>query len=181
MQVIPYLAFTPYSSRLIKGQEYCAEIWPYEIFYVDNFLNKAKEQNCIDWVWYLACDLQYYLISPFLLYLYYHKPKWGIYLILLLIIISFVIQIALSVHYKLSSSVLKFDTKYISYYYYRPYNRCNPYFIGLLTGILYTNWINREQNIGYKICKYIYERMWIRISMYILGFNMFFWMIQIIP
>ena len=174
--IVPYWGSGPYSSRFYEYQQNCDNIWFYEVLWLDNFTTKGAD--CIGWVWYLANDMQFYLFAPIILWIYYNWPKWGISLILFLMTCSFIIQMSLAVSMNLSMCILKYKEDFVEYYYRRPYNRCNPYLLGLLVGILYTSWVNKEDNFGFRLCKFIYNNMIIRLLMYVIGFNLMFWVVE---
>ncbi|XP_071955725.1 nose resistant to fluoxetine protein 6-like [Antedon mediterranea] len=50
---------------------YCQKYWWTNLLYINN-LYPSSLVECIGWSWYLANDMQFYIISPFVIYLLYH-------------------------------------------------------------------------------------------------------------
>lgn len=48
------------------------------------------ESTCVGWTWYLANDMQFYIITPAILILYWKRPKLGLGLIGIMLIASFI-------------------------------------------------------------------------------------------
>ncbi|CAN0225243.1 unnamed protein product, partial [Phaeothamnion confervicola] len=90
--------------------------------------------------WYLGLDVQLFLLSPPLLFLYVRRPAAGAAAVLALTIASIAFSAWFSAEYHLSPSI--FDphfggdsgggTAYLPDYYFRPWCRAPAYLIGLL-------------------------------------------------
>ncbi|KAF6032487.1 hypothetical protein EB796_009206 [Bugula neritina] len=50
------------------GDAFCSSHWYANILYVNNVV-KPLEQ-CAPWSWYLSDDFQYFLLTPFVVYIY---------------------------------------------------------------------------------------------------------------
>ena len=85
--------------------------------------------DCINVSWYMAIDMQYFIITPILLSLIWNYPKVGYTVMGILMTAGTACQIAFTI----------VDDEFFHggfQYYEKPWNRSQPYFIGLLLGIL---------------------------------------------
>ena len=85
--------------------------------------------DCINVSWYMAIDMQFFVITPILLTLIWKYPKVGYSVIGILMTAGTACQIAFTI----------VDDEFFHggfSYYEKPWNRSQPYFIGLLLGIL---------------------------------------------
>ncbi|XP_051863889.1 nose resistant to fluoxetine protein 6-like isoform X1 [Drosophila albomicans] len=72
MKLLPLMSDGPVTDRISFGDfEVCKRTWYLSLLYVQNY---ATGDMCLDHTWYLAVDMQLYILSPiFLIALY----KWG--------------------------------------------------------------------------------------------------------
>ncbi|GAB1611147.1 hypothetical protein Ahia01_001401800, partial [Argonauta hians] len=113
--------------------DYCRHSWYYNILYVNNIWRSDTAKQCMLWTWYLANDMQFYVISPLLIIPLYKSPLLGHILTILLLIVSMV-----------TTAVLATINNYPAYYdlipdafntiYIKPYTRISPYLVGILYG-----------------------------------------------
>ena len=148
--ILPYVGFAPNYGKIFHFQDSCRSLWPYEIFWLNNFITQGQGA-CIGWTWYLANDMQMFIFCSFILLLYFHHPKLGLLLIGLVASISTIIIIIIAVTQNISASWMKFNFDYYDNYYTKPYCRINTYLMGLLLGIVYDSWINKKKNIVTRI------------------------------
>jgi len=117
---------------------FCRENWWTNFLYINNLVN-AKEM-CMGWTWYLACDMQFYIVSPLFLIPLYMQWKVGIALIVATWLAS---DVGRGVMSALNDTPLGVAGRFFypedhpdHYYdtYIVPWFRIGPYMIGLLTG-----------------------------------------------
>lgn len=53
----------------------CDKMWWSELLYLHNFIPFDSDKVCMGWSWYLGNDFIFFLCSPALLLLYYHRPR----------------------------------------------------------------------------------------------------------
>ena len=110
----------------------CQKGWWLNFLYINNFATDiygGGKADCINVSWYMAIDMQYFLLTPLLLSLIWHRPRLGYGLTALLLAGGTASQISFTV----------VDDEYFHggfSYYVKPWNRSQPYIIGLLLGIL---------------------------------------------
>lgn len=133
-----------------KEDELCQSYWWTNLLYINNFYPISIMEMCVNWGWYLANDMQFYVISPVILYCMYRFKFRGILVIsTILIIIHFVSNGLLM--YEENAAVPLFYEKnvmfgphsmvlnYQNYIYEKPYCRILVYFIGLTLGYVLFN------------------------------------------
>ncbi|XP_071492065.1 nose resistant to fluoxetine protein 6-like [Diadema antillarum] len=143
----------------------CERYWWTNILYINNFF----ENKCMDWVWYLANEMQFYIISPFILILLYRatpsseessaqssetsqhslfrKPMCGFLSLAVLTVISMVVTVCLMVKYEFQIDGVFFadpasqpPLSFENYIYVKPYCRIVPYLVGMAMGYLLHNY-----------------------------------------
>ena len=88
----------------------------------------AGTADCINVSWYMAIDMQYFILTPILLSLIWKKPKIGYSVWLALFCAGTACQVTFTI----------LDDEYFHggfSYYIKPWNRSQPYLIGILLGI----------------------------------------------
>lgn len=151
-------ALQPDGDNTFMGS--CRDNWWTNLLYVNNFV-KTKEM-CMGWSWYLANDMQMYILSPLILVpIFYNKILGGIVSAVFLastIIASGVIS---HIHeFPVQSfsqyAPTKQDKHYGELMYIPVYTRIGPYIVGLVTGyILY------KCNCKCKLPKWINLSCWL--------------------
>lgn len=122
----------------------CQKDWWKNLIYINNF-DDQKDQ-CMAWSWYLANDMQFFIISPLFLISLWRWPKVGYSLIGIFLLASCLANFFITYHFELMAGVFNLSqaamtslTKYMDYFnkiYIKPYTRIGPYLIGILTGYI---------------------------------------------
>ncbi|KAJ5073227.1 o-acyltransferase [Anaeramoeba ignava] len=128
----PYLGNGPVWPRTKNLLETnCKKYWWTNILFINNFYPKFMDQ-CMMHLWYIADDLQFYLITPFIVLAFVRKKWIGWTISIFLLVVSFIISIVLSTHYNLSLSFFSPNMEdYYNYYYEKPYTRLPSYLVGV--------------------------------------------------
>ncbi|XP_055947829.1 nose resistant to fluoxetine protein 6-like [Argiope bruennichi] len=121
----------------------CKNNFWWNILYINNF-KSITSQPCMPWSWYLANDMQFYVISPLFLISLWRWPKIGYSLLGLFFSITFACNFVLTYEYdiiagfgnnlQLAKGAPNFMPKINSFFdkiYYKPYTRIGPYLVGL--------------------------------------------------
>lgn len=119
------------------------------IFFVDNLVNNG-ETPCMGWGWYIQNDMQLFIASIILLYVYKLKPIVSKVLLCLMIIGSMVFTFVWTMNNGTLvithlSDVAKWGT-FINDVYVKPWARLPPYFLGLLFGIMHSEFENNKKH-----------------------------------
>ncbi|XP_066935837.1 O-acyltransferase like protein-like [Clytia hemisphaerica] len=156
--IFPLLVTGP-SSFLIRSPQLtkpCDDYWWTNILYINNFYPDGMSGQCVGWVWYLANDMQFYLISPFILILLfkldqkyaYSRIRYlvtgGVMGALSLFFIGITALLMGVYHLPAVQSAggiagnpkMKDGTKFMDRIYEKPYTRITPYLVGLYLGYL---------------------------------------------
>jgi len=138
--ITPYWDNGPYWIFYQKFvNDHCNDGWWYTLLYIQNFIDPKK--LCMGWSWYLADDMQYYILSPFVLVLYW-KNKWAGWIVTVLGILGCIAcNIGLGIGDNLQEfaglqmgSEIGFYTppgaKFGPTVYLPPWTRVSPYLVG---------------------------------------------------
>eukprot|EP01094_Clydonella_sp_ATCC50884_P015842 TRINITY_DN2650_c0_g1_i1.p1 TRINITY_DN2650_c0_g1~~TRINITY_DN2650_c0_g1_i1.p1 ORF type:complete len:745 (-),score=230.49 TRINITY_DN2650_c0_g1_i1:1000-3093(-) len=145
-QVAPYLGsgpFWPYQQSNILEQ--CDNYWFSNLLYINNLYPEKIGKSCFGWGWYLAVDMQYYVITPIFLIVYMKHRLAGALLVAVLLFAVWTLCVVLAAVYHLSANhffdalghgeFLNANSTYGDYQnliYFEPWSRAGPYFIGIL-------------------------------------------------
>lgn len=133
----------------------CNSYWWRNILYIDNFFD--IQDDCIAWGWYLANDMQFFLITPWMVLLWYNRPMLGHIAFTSITLASVLCCIVLTVHFDLNLfgplSKLYYPkdssaVDYQNYIYFKPWARIQAYLMGMLLGYV-------QQKYG----KFVKDRM----------------------
>lgn len=53
----------------------CSQTWVWHVTFLNNLIPWKNVDGCANWTWFVACDMQFFLILPFLTDLYYKDRK----------------------------------------------------------------------------------------------------------
>ena len=138
----------------------CEKYWWTNILYINDFYPTTWHNSCYTVTWYLADDMQLFIISPVFLLLLYHHWKIGFATIVGTMLASITIIGTLAGIKNLNANLLQGDLfTSTSIIYEKPYCRINAYLIGILLGfVLYKKWKLRF-NLWMLVC--FYSLVWI--------------------
>ncbi|XP_069123536.1 nose resistant to fluoxetine protein 6-like [Argopecten irradians] len=143
----------------------CRETWWTNLLYINNIYKRRK--MCFGWSWYLANDMQFYVVSPLLLVPLFFSKKIGLFINILALLGIYIATGMVSSHFELGSTMFstdfaammaKFDN-YFNDYYIVPWCRMGPYIVGIVTG-----YVIYRTNGKYKIPKGINILIWITVA-----------------
>ncbi|KAK3607209.1 hypothetical protein CHS0354_031706 [Potamilus streckersoni] len=115
--------------------DYCKDSWWTNLLYINNFVNADK--MCMAWSWYLANDMQFFVVSPILLIALYKSPIIGGIVSSIFLIASFITSgVIASVNNVSANIITQGGTTGFLQLYIKPYCRIGPYIVGILTGYI---------------------------------------------
>ncbi|RMX37080.1 hypothetical protein pdam_00020043 [Pocillopora damicornis] len=143
-KMTPFLGEGPMWYTLQAGNT-CGSYWWTNLLYINNFYPTKFSISCMGWSWYLANDMQFYIISPAILFTAYRFRLRGLLLIVAALMgISFITTAILYAHYHLAAVQLSpaataeaaagIDSSSLTYV--KPYCRIAPYLVGMVLGYL---------------------------------------------
>jgi peptidoglycan/LPS O-acetylase OafA/YrhL len=51
----------------------CSDNWFWHLTFLNNLVPWDTRDNCMSWTWYIACEMQFYLVVPLLVSWYFHN------------------------------------------------------------------------------------------------------------
>jgi hypothetical protein len=137
MYLFPYTADGPLFRQSVENFfEKWKTYWWTNLLFICNFVPEDFRNSCMSWVWYLANDFQFFVITPPIIYAYCKQRRIGYILCLFLIISSMVINGTLTLIYDVAifwgGNEKHFDSANMMYG--KPWSRMGPYFVGAIAG-----------------------------------------------
>ena len=148
----------------------CQKYWWTNLLYINNFYPwKSAEGSCIGWAWYLANDMQFYVISPFILIPMYMFFPAALVILGSLLLCSFIVTSALAGVYNYQANIFSAlaynytmdptGPQFNDLVYRKPWSRIQPYLVGLFLGyILYKKF---QFRFGKKVNIIVYFFLWV--------------------
>ena len=140
----------------------CSKYWWTNLLYINNFYPWKLGDECMGWTWYLANDMQFFILAPLVLIPLYHLFPVGLAIAGVLLCATFASNgaIAGTKHF-LANTVLPdpSNTLQSNDIYVKPYCRAAPYLVGLVLGFLLFKKV--RVNIHWLLDLAIYAIMWI--------------------
>ena len=161
-KVLPYVGSG--AVWLLSDYDQCGKYWWTNILYINNFHPTIPINQCYNVTWYLAIDMQFFIISPIFLLLLYHFWEIGFATIVGTMLASFAIIGTLGGIKNPNANLAQLDlinpnNFLTSSIYQKPYCRISAYLIGIILGfMLYKKW-RRQFNLWLHIC--FYSVLWI--------------------
>ncbi|XP_068083090.1 nose resistant to fluoxetine protein 6 [Anabrus simplex] len=125
----------------------CRENWIFNLLYVNNYFN--VERICVMQSWYLAADMQLFLLAPLVLYPLWRWPTAGKLLTAGVLILSVVPPMA-TIFFKQYPGIYLLSSRedkiaeYMQYVYIPTHNRISAYLIGLILSFVLDQIRHRE-------------------------------------
>ncbi len=123
--------------------EKCRSYWWTNLLYINNFHPNKLTDQCMGWAWYLANDMQFYVISPLLLIPLYHWLPIGVLSVGLVLFSSFGATGFIAGYYGYPANIFFAAQELVpgipsedSQIYVKPYCRIAPYLVGIALGYL---------------------------------------------
>ncbi|KAL4219628.1 hypothetical protein ACF0H5_022200 [Mactra antiquata] len=114
----------------------CKDTWWRNLLYVNNMFE--PEKMCMPWSWYLANDMQFFIVSPLMLIPLYYSPLLGTISCLGFVLINFISTGVISKQNELGSNMILGDNNNAAFdlTYVKPWCRIGPYAVGIYVGYL---------------------------------------------
>eukprot|EP00743_Colponemidia_sp_Colp-15_P007859 GILK01008512.1.p1 GENE.GILK01008512.1~~GILK01008512.1.p1 ORF type:complete len:664 (-),score=68.88 GILK01008512.1:209-2134(-) len=114
----------------------CGSYWWTNLLYINNFYAMDNFNNeCMGWGWYLGNDMMFYIVTPIYLIAYHKHKITGLLLIAASFIASVAVSSVLIVDNGFTASIVNPGSEYFNMYYEKPYCRCIPYLLGMLSAM----------------------------------------------
>ncbi|KAG8310549.1 hypothetical protein J6590_062678, partial [Homalodisca vitripennis] len=142
--LLPHMSDGPlWHKRVGLESRRCQENWWLNLLFINNYVH--ADNQCLLLSWYLACDMQFFVIGIFAIYVLWRWPRIGYALFAVLFVASVAIPFYVTYdrHYsgtlKLYASSLlvdPFSNEHFNSMYVKSHNRAGPYIVGVLTAYL---------------------------------------------
>ena len=124
----------------------CKSYWWTNLLFINNIHPWQMADNCIGWVWYLANDFQFFLLSPPLIYVYCKHRKIGYSLIGMLILTAMLVNGVTTALYDVGPTIASQEVNAMDLLYVKPWARMGAYFVGALFGLAYFEMSKSEKH-----------------------------------
>eukprot|EP00013_Stygamoeba_regulata_P020285 CAMPEP_0177652660 /NCGR_PEP_ID=MMETSP0447-20121125/13259_1 /TAXON_ID=0 /ORGANISM="Stygamoeba regulata, Strain BSH-02190019" /LENGTH=682 /DNA_ID=CAMNT_0019155941 /DNA_START=129 /DNA_END=2177 /DNA_ORIENTATION=- len=138
LQLSPYFADGPQWYMYEKVISHTAPQWWYNLLFINNFVDIRRQT--LGWSWYLANDMQFFVVLPIFIVAHAIHELMGWALVLLGVVGCLVSRMVIVLHYDIGlDSVLGADAGQDSFnqLYQKPWSRIAPYLLGVATAFLY--------------------------------------------
>ncbi|XP_064616859.1 LOW QUALITY PROTEIN: nose resistant to fluoxetine protein 6-like [Liolophura sinensis] len=129
-----YLGDGPFWPQQGVEKDFCANSWWTNLLYINNFF--PIENMCMAWSWYLANDMQFFIISPLILIPLYRSGKLGGSVLMALLFICLLTTGVISRTFEIGVGFTNVNAVDESFnkIYITPWCRIGPYLIGMAVG-----------------------------------------------
>ncbi len=146
-----HLVTGPFMSLFNPIKDSCTKYWWTNLLYINNLYPWKLGDQCLGWGWYLANDMQFYIIAPTMLIAAYYLLPVGAIIAGAFIASGFIIDSTLTGVYDFQANELSgiayqyvgkpnITQAYTDAIYGKPWDRISPYIVGLALGyVLYKN------------------------------------------
>ena len=129
--VLPFVVHGPLAFGFNSILPACEKYWWSALLFINNLYPWKMNDQCVGWVWYLANDFQFFLLTPFILLIMYFNKIIGFVVNLMIICLSIMAGMLVTWKYNLllpSTNNDDFGTNY----YEKPWCRMASYMVGVL-------------------------------------------------
>ena len=119
----------------------CENYWWTNLLYINN-VYPVNASGCINWVWYLANDMQFFIVAPLMIVPLFYSLPVGLLCVGLFLAGSFAASGFSAGYYNIQANqfaylIYKFaPDPNADALYFRPYHRIPPYLVGIVLGYL---------------------------------------------
>ncbi|GBN00238.1 hypothetical protein AVEN_14282-1 [Araneus ventricosus] len=139
--LVPLMGSGPMFEDTMEDSIYpCFRYWWRNLLFINNFFNMSE--MCMLHFWYVACDMQLFLVSVVVLLAFIRSERAGIFMSVLIIVSSIIYSGTITYAKDLmpTLTVAYTDPEDRSMFFFYTYgnvlSRAGPYFIGILSGYL---------------------------------------------
>ncbi|XP_077861750.1 nose resistant to fluoxetine protein 6-like [Saccoglossus kowalevskii] len=140
MFLLPYMCGGPMQYIAKDYAEPCYSYWWTNVLFINNLYpyNDSLRSRCMPWTWYIACVMQFYIISPLIILVLKWRESIGLVVMGLLCAMDFTCTALISTYYGLTASPgqSRFNDKaddnpFGDYIVAKPHTRIATYILGM--------------------------------------------------
>lgn len=122
-----------------SDKTFCEKYWWTNLLYINNLV--YRDYVCLGQSWYLANDMQFYVVSPLMIIPFYFNKFLGFVACGIFFLTHVITTGVLSTQHKWPATLVSANTgpnfqTYFQDYYETPWCRIGPYIVGIVTGYL---------------------------------------------
>lgn len=126
--VVPHMGSGPLWYKMVAETGQCRKYWWTNLLFINNFHPTEFHDTCMSWTWYLANDMQFFIIGLLMLFVYVNNRKAAYCIMTLVCVLSNVLGYYKLVHTPSQNAVQ-------DAWYDKPYMRISPTFIVMMIGM----------------------------------------------
>lgn len=135
----PYMGEGPFWFNMKSGNtEPCERYWWTNLLYINNFYPKVYADQCVPWTWYLANDMQFFIVGVIITVVFHKHFKLVTGVLFAMFCASLIITGFIVADNDVQSFSLSDPSKYQNDVYDKPYTRIPSYLIGMFVAFLFT-------------------------------------------
>lgn len=155
-----------YSPAAVPQVENCENYWWTNFLYINNLYPWELGKECIGWSWYLANDMQFFVISPLVIIPMYMFFPLGLAIAMGLLFVSFLSTGVIAGVFDMQANTFAFlayqyqapvnqTANSNDLLYTKPWHRIQPYLVGLVLGYVLYKKIRVPFNRYVQLCVYL--------------------------
>ena len=131
-----------YQQEVSLWYQGCTKYWWTNLLYINNLYPTNTGKSCISWVWYLANDMQFFVVAPLMIVPLYYNWIVGLVCVGLFLAGSFAASGFSAGYYSIQANQFapyayeRYPDPNADALYFRPYHRIPPYLVGIVLGYL---------------------------------------------
>ena len=129
------------NGNLQSSVQLWKEQWWYNLLFVNNFFPTSQPMGCFGWCWYLANDMEFFMILPFQILAYKRHRYLGYITCYVILALNIFLVYILWGIYGITVSIFG-DNNNLKYLYYKPWSRIGPYQVGIIFALLL--WMEKQ-------------------------------------
>ena len=140
--------------------EACSKYWWTNLLYINNFYPWKLGDECMGWTWYLANDMQFFIVAPVVLIPLYHFFPVGLLISGVMLSVTFAANGAIAgTQHFLANTLLPGTERESDDIYVKPYCRAAPYIVGLVLGFILFKKV--QVKVHWLLNLMVYSIMWV--------------------
>eukprot|EP01083_Nonionella_stella_P062980 163718_1 len=155
-QIADQLPYGYHVTSRSTNSDACDRNWYKILFFYANLEKDQSAMSCMGHLWYIQCDMQFFLVLPFLVLAFQWKKMVGMMLSLVPLFISVSKRIYFAVEYEFQANLIyppayqppHPDKATFADSYFKPIPRAATYFVGVFTMFLILTLQQKGQKVG---------------------------------
>jgi len=178
-KIIPLIGDGPFFGLIFNNEiNSCYKQWPFILLMIENYTYGRFEEVspvCVGWYWYIPIDFQLYIVGIILIVLYERNKSFYYMAFAVLVAVTLALEVWTLIDLDYGVNPLEQGSILSNFkdYYILIYNRCFPFWIGFVCGILYLQYkkqIKTEESHNYskftKFLEFLKNNKFVAVSLF---------------